>query len=691
MIDIWKVSPVIKVRGAFLGLGIFFPLLSYFLDQWHNLYLFLPILSVIVGERLLYEVNFALRKARHLLKTLDTSQNKHSYQDDLRILSDRFSEVIADYNPTKRVATLLKDKEDIVNALQHEIIIKGRYNSGQYTCGKIWNKPEGVLLEGPAEHSGLSYKHKLRLWKSSVETTLKELEAIENNLKNRKENALAGIIRFQIIMLLDKSLQNKVKRGLGPAPTFSYGVKSVLEPIRKQLKNPNPKFDRSADLQDLEQRLLRAANRKTQLDLQQQVDLTGKIILCKTILPTEILQYAKQGANGFIVLQSEITSHSLILLKSMNMHAVTGFNLEHIDIADDTDVILDGPKGYAIFRPTEEKLKIYEDLIKDDSLHLDLSDEPVSLKNNEKFYVRANLSLIDELPFVANSKPNGIGLFRSELEFMLYDVMPPIEEQISKYKKIADTFQNQTIVLRVLDTGGDKNSLHQESFTEENPSLGFKAIRYLLSEPKILEDQIEAMSIALLEKGGYILIPMISCVEEAQEVHQIYIKTLSKLGNISDLKNKVKLGLMVETPSSVVILDKLAPFFELFSIGTNDLTQYTLAADRNNSHVAPLYSKISPAVIRSIHRICQIGKENQIPVCICGQLGQNIQLLPIFIGFGLREVSINHNEVQNLKLFIKTLQPEQCEKLAQKVLDCSTEQEIQQLLETNKEYICQQN
>ena len=646
-----------------------------------------------MGERLLYEVQFTLNKATHLIKKIENNDDaeNNNYSTNLIALKNKFSEVISSYDPQKRAQSLIKKNLGLEDALNEEFSLTGKYNSGEYSLGEIWNKPEGITDEGPAQQSNLGFRTKLRLWKFCVEITLNELEMMEQNLVEQNRKALAGIVKFQIIMLKDNVLQNKVKRGLAAPGSFSNGLKSVLDPIRSKLKNPNPKFDRSADLKDLEQRLLRAANKRSFMQAPHDLDLAGKIILCRTILPTEILQYNKQGANGFIILHNEKTSHAHILLKSMNIDSITSIEIEELDLPNGTPCILDSDKGLAIFRPSNDKFEVYADLINNSNLETDCDNSSIYI-DEEQFFVRANISLASEVETIVKSSPDGIGLFRSELEFMLYNTMPDVEQQVEVYKKIVSAFPNNQVVLRVLDSGGDKVSNYNTQIKEENPSLGFKAIRYLLSEPNILNNQIEAMVIAMLEnKNGTILIPMISNVNEAEAVYDVYKSVLGKYGDFENLRKQVKLAMMIETPASVIMLDKLHHYFDSFSIGTNDLTQYILAADRNNSHVSSIYSHLSPAVFRTIGQISEQCRKLNKPLSICGELAHSLEAIPILIGFGIRDISINHKEIAHIRNYIRKVESSECFDIAQKALQCANEKEILDLINPYKEKFWQQS
>jgi phosphotransferase system, enzyme I, PtsP len=689
----FKVSPISKVRGAFVGLGLFFPFTAWYLDHWSHFYFFFPVITILLGERLLYEVHFTLTKATHLLNKIQKNSDEVTtkpYSEDFKNLSNKFTEAITNYDPEKRVAALLKSNTGLEDVLNQEFNLKGRYNSGQYAIGEIWNKPEGILDEGPAQKSNLSYKMKLRLWNFSVDMATKELEMMEESLNSRSEQALAGIVKFQIIMLKDNVLQNKVKRGLGTPGSFSNGLKNVLDPIREKLRNPNPKFDRSSDLQDLEQRLLKAANRRSFNHVTDKLDLTGKIVLCQHILPTEILQFNEQGANGFVVLHGEKASHSCILFNSMNIESVTGINIEELDLPNGTRCIIDAVKGNTIFRPSGEKFQLYSELLNNKPKEYEIDNSPIFI-DNEQFFIRANVSIVKEIDSIKQSKPDGIGLFRSEMQFMLNDIMPNVETQADIYREISDAFPKEMVVLRVLDSGGDKVSNYNENIKEENPSLGFKAIRYLLSEPQILANQIEAMALSLLDRQGTILIPMITTLEEVEIVFDIYRTTLEKFGDFEKIRKHVKLGLMIETPASILMLDKMQAYFDSFSIGTNDLTQYILAADRNNSRVSSIYSHLSPAVVRAILQTSEVCRAYKKPLSICGELAQNIEAIPLIVGLGIREISVNHSEIAELRNFTRQLNIEKCREIASHALQCSNEKDIYDLLNSYKENVCKQN
>lgn len=659
--------------------GSVFPILSFLIGEWHSIYLLTPLFSLLFAELLLSEVQMTLQRATHLLKNVWGSTDKDvDLTGNLRQMKLKLKEVLLNYSAKKTVESVLKQHEGLEESLNEEIILHGKVKSGLFIMGEIWNKPEGVRNEGPAQRTDLGYKTKLRLWKHSVAVAQQELEALENNLIDRSEKGLAGIIRFQILMLNDKSVQNQVKRGLSNNVSFSEGLKKTFDEMCMSLKNPNPRLDRSADMKDLEQRLLDISARSQETSIQPNLDLSGKIILSKQLMPTEVLQYSQQGACGFITIKGQETSHAHIIQASMGIPTVSGFDVGDLDFPDGTPVILDGSKGRVFIRPSQEEIELYRDMIIKSNLERGNSDCRLITLGDERIHIRGNLSVLSELQHIKASCAEGIGLFRTELEFMLRPVLPNRQEQVVIYKSVIDACPPGMATLRLLDAGGDKLGYYSNDLKEENPSMGKRSIRFLLSEKDVLITQMSAMVEALKEKGGTILVPMVSHLEEARTIRELFIRILSEYG----LKEKghIALGVMVETPAMVVMFDKLLPYFEKVSIGSNDLVQYTLAADRNNSAVADVYTRISPAVLRMIHSMCvQARKEGKV-ISLCGELGHNVELMPVLIGMGLREFSINYMEIQGMRTFIEKLDMKHCEDLAKQVLECEVEEEILTLL-----------
>lgn len=674
----------IKLRAAFLisvltviGVDL------YYDHDFHVSHMLGIVVALVMAEISNREIMNTVRRAKYLLKTVwGTEDFLEEEGDELFQLRKMMARTIEQYSPRESVERVLERNRDVADAVSGAFSLRGRVHSGKSVLGETWSRPaEELLGETDASRKDLSYRSKLRLWKRCVETAGVELENIERHLLNRGKKELAGIIRFQNLVLTDPSLQKQVKRTLASNDSFSVLIRNCFDAIRANLENPNPALDRSADLLDLEQRILAIAARSSSNEPTPQLNLTGKIVLSQSLLPSECLHFVHQGAAGFITLREQVASHVHILLSSLNVPSVSSFeDVADLDLPNGTRVLVDGNHGVVHIRPSPEVIESCSDLLSPVPLEPEEKDKEPLYYGGEKACVLANVNVLDEIDLVLSSNPDGVGLFRSELCFIDRKEPPGLEEQVTAYRRVLDAFEPGKVALRLFDIGGDKFGFMGERSKESNPCLGNRSIRLLLREKDCLRTQLSAMILAMEEKGGTIIVPMISRMEEVEDYLEFYLDTLAGLGESDRGARKIKLGLMVEVPSIVEMMDVVVKRFDSFHIGSNDLTQYTLAADRNNEEVEHIYSPPSPAVFRMLKRVISIATEANKDVSLCGELASHLNMVPILAGLGLRRFSVSHASLRPLRRCIRELNPLACEDLADRVMQVSTAAEIYKLL-----------
>ena len=382
------------------------------------------------------------------------------------------------------------------------------------------------------------------------------------------------------------------------------------------------------------------------------------------------------------------TSHSAILARALEIPAV--LSVPHIPslVKDKDTAIVDGTEGIVYINPEGDTLSSYilkrEEYIRKQSELKNFHGKETKTADGAAVELFCNIGTPKDARKAIECDGEGVGLFRSEFLFMDNKRMPTEEEQFTAYKEAAEIMGGKPIIIRTLDIGGDKDIPYLNMKKEENPFLGYRAIRYCLGNKEGYRAQLRAMLRASAFGKIKIMIPLVTCVEEMRSVKELLSEIKADLDaeGIAYDRN-VEVGCMIETPSASLIADLLAKEADFFSIGTNDLTQYTMTVDRGNADVAYLYSTFHPSVLRSIKRIIACGKEAGIPVGMCGEAAADPLLIPLLISFGLDEFSVNPVLVLNTRCIISKWTKEEADALAEKVLSLSTETEITALLKAN--------
>lgn len=410
---------------------------------------------------------------------------------------------------------------------------------------------------------------------------------------------------------------------------------------------------RAADIMDISEILLEILDGKSPDKL---ILDEPSIIVAEDLTPTETIQMDKANVLAFVTTQGSVSSHTAILARSMGIPALVGADISLEDILDGEQGIVDGISGVFYVEPEEEmlaamKAKKLEEAAKRETLLLLKGKEDITL-DGKRIKLYANIGNISELTMVQQNDANGIGLLRSEFIFLEKDRFPTEEEQFQVYKSVAEAMKGKQVIIRTLDIGADKKCDYFETESEDNPALGYRGIRISLTHPEIFKTQLRALFRAGVYGNIAIMYPMIISVNEVYQIQKIVAEVKAELTAQGMEYGELQQGIMIETPAAVMISDELAREVDFFSIGTNDLTQYTLAIDRQNPKLERFYEEYHPAVLKMISMVVENAHNAGIWAGICGELAADTRLTKIFLTMGVDELSVSPGSILPIRKII---------------------------------------
>lgn len=468
--------------------------------------------------------------------------------------------------------------------------------------------------------------------------------------------ASAAIFEIHQMMLEDldylESIENIIKT---QSVNAEFAVAETSDNFQMIFASMDDEYmrGRAADIKDVSERLLSVlhGNHKGALHTDEPV-----IIAADDLAPSETVQLDKDKVLAFVTVHGSVNSHTAILAKTMNIPALIGTDMPLGDSVDGKLAIIDGYEGRVYIEPDEETLavkqaKLKEDLEKRELLQTLKGRENITL-DGQKIMVYANIGDIKDLGMVMQNDAGGIGLFRSEFIYLDKDTFPTEEEQFKVYKTVAETMAGKRVIIRTLDIGADKQASYFNLGKEENPAMGYRAIRICLSQPDIFKTQLRAIFRASAYGKIAVMYPMITSVEEVRKIKEIVEEVKAELTQQKIAFGEVEQGIMIETPAAVMISDLLAEEVDFFSIGTNDLTQYTLAIDRQNEKLDDFYNPHHKAILRMIAKVVENSHKAGIWTGICGELGADPELTKLFLAMGVDELSVSPGRILGLRKII---------------------------------------
>lgn len=543
-------------------------------------------------------------------------------------------------------------------------------------------------------------EHEINIETKRVEETGAEIERLQNaiekfvadtNVMAEKMDITVGkkdadILRGHIQMLQDPMIEEQISAlVISEKITAEMAVEQVLEQTAEMFSQIPDELlqQRATDFRDIKTRMLKILLGIEDVDISQVP--AGTVIVARDLTPSMTAGINPENIEGILTEVGGRTSHSAILARAMEVPAV--LSIENIcSIAKNGDkVVLDGTSGEAILNPDDETVekfkKMYSDYQNEKALLKEYAGKPSQTKDGVKVELVCNIGKPADANKAVECDGKGIGLFRTEFLFMDRGSMPTEEEQFEAYKEVAEKMKGKPVIIRTLDIGGDKDVPYLGLEHEDNPFLGFRAIRYCLQRKDIYEIQLKALLRASAFGKIKIMVPLVTGVDELRQVKAMIKDIMAELDKEGVVYNKnIEVGVMMETPAACMMADALAKEAAFFSIGTNDLTGYTMAVDRGNAKVAYLYSTYNPAVLRAIKRIIECGKKEGIMVGMCGEAAADSKLIPLLLAFGLDEFSVSATSVLKTRKTISDCTMDECKALADKVMACVTEEEVLEIL-----------
>ena len=530
----------------------------------------------------------------------------------------------------------------------------------------------------------------LNRYHEAVDTFCKNTTAMAEKIKVSIGEKEAEILNGHILMIKDPYMNSEIEKLINNGQCAESSLTAICDMFAMVFSSSDDELtkQRATDVNDIKDGILSILLGIKEIDISCVPPNT--VLVAKDLTPSMTACINKENIVGIVTEIGGKTSHSAILARAMEIPAVLSVPNVASILHDDDLVIVDGNDGTIIQNPTSEQVDDYTkkrvDFIEERKALSKYIGKETITQDGIKVELVGNIGNPENANSVVEFDGEGIGLFRTEFLFMDRNSAPTEEEQFDAYKKVALIMKGKPVIIRTLDIGGDKDIPYLNMKKEDNPFLGFRAIRYCLQNKELYRLQLKALVRASAFGDIRIMIPLVTCIDELRQVKTMIKGIMAELDveNISYNKD-LKVGVMIETPSACLIADILAKESDFFSIGTNDLTQYTMAVDRGNPDVAYLYSAYNPAVIRSIKHIIDCAKAENIPVGMCGETASDSLMIPILLSFGLDEFSVSPTSILATRKEISKWTKEKADNITQLVMQQSTEKDILEILKQSIE------
>ena len=517
---------------------------------------------------------------------------------------------------------------------------------------------------------------------SEAENQIKKLIAdIPEELREH-----SGIFEAHLLILKDRMVYERTLRLISEEQiNAEWALNNALDHARELFEQVKDQYirERFEDIKYVVRRVQKLLSGSPSVDFSQLEEPV--ILVAHDLSPADTVQMAKEKILAFVTDMGSRTSHTAILGRSLGLPAVVGLENATSSIFSGETLIVDGLYGEVVVNPDDELLRHYrekqEDYIRYRLDVIQYSNLPAETQDGFRFKIKANIEFLEEISSVISNGAEGIGLYRTEVMYLAQKELPIEEELFLAYQEVVERMSPFPTTIRTLDIGGDKflSSVSQDD--ESNPALGLRAIRLCLKESNLFRTQLRAILRASAYGDVRMLFPLISGRSEIIQVKEHLEKTKNELRREGiPFDEDIKTGIMIEVPSAVLLADVLAKEVDFFSIGTNDLIQYSLAIDRGNEYVAHLYEPLHPGVLRMIYRTIEAAHEAGIEAAVCGEMAGEPMYLPVLIGMGLDELSMNALDIPKIKRMIRMSNQNQCGALVRDLLECSTAQKIREHL-----------
>lgn len=594
----------------------------------------------------------------------------------LRAIAAQLATVIENAN----LLLTLRSREEVEKpAVVAPKMIRGRSASGGVARGKI-----SFLISGRGGQfqipDGMPDGLTVDDFDRAIGLTEQQLKNLQREADEELSDVAQLIFNAHLLILTDDEFSGQIRRKVvaGASPAVA-----VVDVVNKYIEifaaNSNPRLqEKIHDLKDLGHRMLENLMGSGQ----EHGDYSGQIIVADALLPSDILKLATEKAEGFIV-QGGVTSHNAIICRSLQKPMIMIDPLQLELFSESCDLLMDGDQGSIYIAPSAEVLSEYREHCR---AVLELESAPpvkdeTYTSDGTRVRLFANINLLSDLKTATMFRAEGVGLYRSEFPFIIRNAFPSEEEQLRVYSRIVESMDGREITFRTLDIGGDKMLSYQSGAEEANPFLGLRAIRFSLQHKDIFADQLRALLRAGEGGNTRIMFPLIASVDDFIEARDLVYQCMEDLERRGVPYNRdTKLGIMVELPSAVELIEDLAHEVDFMSIGTNDLIQYMLAVDRTNELVSKLYLSHHPAILRAIERVASVARSHQTDISICGDIAADPKMIPFLLGAGITKLSLAPRRLYKIQQTIESIHMERAVYMAHQMLGFSRISQVEEFL-----------
>ena len=563
---------------------------------------------------------------------------------------------------------------------------KGIAGSAGYGVGKVV-----IISDAKPEYENRTITDtdaEIKRYDDAVAAFTEKTHAMAEAMKESVGEHNAEILEGHILLLTDPGMDEITKGAIMSGTCAEAAFESTCDMFAGMFQMADDELtrQRATDIGDIKVRMLKILTGTPDVNISEVP--AGTILVAEDLTPSMTAGIVKENVAGIITAVGGKTSHSAILARALEIPAVLSVDGIVDKVSDGMTAVVDGCDGICILDPSQEEIEKYqakrEKYLSDNALLEVYRGKDTVTAGGVKVHLYGNIGNPEDAKQVAACDGEGVGLFRTEFLFMGASELPSEEEQFQAYKAAAETMEGREVIIRTLDVGGDKDIPYLGLEKEDNPFLGFRAVRYCLQNKDSYRVQLRALLRASAFGDIKIMVPLVTCVDEIRSVKALVKELMAELDAENIAYNKdIQVGAMIETPAASLIADLLAKEADFFSIGTNDLTQYTMAVDRGNAKVAYLYSSYNPAVLRSMKNIIEAANAAGIMVGMCGEAAADPLLIPLLISFGLGEFSVSATSVLATRGTIAKWSKAEADELAAKALSLATETEVAELLKAN--------
>ena len=523
-------------------------------------------------------------------------------------------------------------------------------------------------------------------FRQAVRSAREELKTIiDNTPEEIREHS--NIFEIHVALLKDKMLYGKTLDAIeNDHVNAEWALKNVVTDVKTMFRTMEDSYfqERASDIAHVSDRIMRHLVGAEMVSLS---DIDKRVILvAHDLSPTDTSQIQLERIKGFVTDRGGRASHTSIIARTLEIPAVLGMGNATSIIHNDDVIIVDGNTGVVVINPSDQTLIYYEEkrsrFEAQKALMARSGQVAAETTDGIKLDVMGNIELPEEVVSVLDYGGDGIGLYRTEFQYLSRPNFPTENELYEKYRDVVEVMAPKHVTIRTLDINGDKAVAYTSNAVEDNPALGMRAIRYCLKKPEVFKTQLRAILRAAVFGNIRILFPLISNYEEIVAAKALLAEAaeeLEKEGVPHD--SNLEVGIMIEVPSAVIMADQWAEEVDFFSIGTNDLIQYSLAIDRGNRQVAHLYQPFHPAIIRMIKQVSDISREKGIEVYMCGEMAGDVKAIPLLLGLGIKELSMNPPAIPAAKQMIRSLNARETENFVKQVLQKNSAKEIHKMVE----------